>query len=204
MVPRHHVCARQSNPDARIAASFKKHPTYPRHTPLHAASQKGCGGISRIQTPIGQRFISRAGPSSCLPGGRVERTKTMSALTGFFAITILCVSAFSQAPPASPIVLKGPAMGTVKFPHAAHLRVAGRCEVCHHASKPQKPLTSPQQVCTDCHTKPPAPPVTTGLQAAFHNPSASAGLCITCHKTENSQGKAAPVKCLDCHKKDNS
>jgi len=40
------------------------------------------------------------------------------------------------------------------------------------------------------------------LQAAFHNPSATSGLCITCHKTENAEGKAAPVKCADCHKKD--
>ena len=83
-------------------------------------------------------------------------------------------------------------------------KVAGKCEVCHHSSKPEKPLKSPQQACTDCHTKPPTPPVTTGLQAAFHNPTATAGLCITCHKTENSHGKAAPVKCADCHKRENS
>src|ERR1039457_3089377 len=92
-------------------------------------------------------------------------------------------------------------MGAVKFPHAAHLKVAGKCEVCHHASNSAKPLKLPQQACTDCHTKPPTPPVTTGLQAAFHNPKATAGLCITCHNTENSHGKAAPVKCADCHRK---
>ncbi len=95
-------------------------------------------------------------------------------------------------------------MGAVKFPHAAHLKVAGKCAVCHHASKPQKPLKAPQEACIDCHTKPVSPPVTTGLQAAFHNPTATSGLCITCHKTENGRGKAAPVKCVDCHKKENS
>ena len=95
-------------------------------------------------------------------------------------------------------------MGTVKFPHSSHLKVAGKCEVCHHASHSAKPLKSPQQPCTDCHTKPATPPVTTGLPAAFHNPMATAGLCITCHRTENSHGKAAPVKCADCHKKENS
>ena len=107
-----------------------------------------------------------------------------------------------QQPPAKPVVLHGPTMPAVKFPHAAHLRVAGRCEVCHHPDRAAKPLKAPQEACTDCHTRPPKPPVTVGLPAAFHNPGATAGLCITCHKTENAEGKAAPVKCADCHKKD--
>jgi hypothetical protein len=98
--------------------------------------------------------------------------------------------------------MKGTTMAPVTFPHSAHLHVAGKCEICHHASKPEKPLKSPQEACTDCHTKPPTPPVKTGLQAAFHNPTATAGLCITCHKTQNAEGKAAPVKCADCHKKE--
>jgi hypothetical protein len=110
----------------------------------------------------------------------------------------------SQQAPVEPVTLKGPSMGAVKFPHAAHTRVAGKCEICHHASKPQKPLKTSQEACTDCHTKPPTSPVSTGLQAAFHNPSATAGLCISCHKTENTEGKAAPVKCGDCHKKESS
>ena len=100
--------------------------------------------------------------------------------------------------------VEGPDHGRGEVLAFGTLQVAGKCEVCHHASKPEKPLKSPQQACTDCHTKPPTPPVTTGLQAAFHNPTATAGLCITCHKTENSHGKAAPVKCADCHKKENS
>jgi hypothetical protein len=100
--------------------------------------------------------------------------------------------------------MKGSTMGAVTFPHSAHVHVAGRCEICHHASKPEKPLKSPQEACTDCHTKPQTPPVKTGLQAAFHNPTATTGLCITCHKTENARGKAAPVKCADCHKKEAS
>lgn len=128
----------------------------------------------------------------------------MAALTGFFMLITVCGIAFSQEAPSAPIVLKGATMGAVKFPHASHARVAGKCEVCHHTSKPQKPLKSPQEACTDCHTRPPTSPVTIGLPAAFHNPSASSGLCITCHKTENAQGKAAPVKCADCHKQENS
>lgn len=132
------------------------------------------------------------------------QTRTMAAILTLMSLTILCGSVLSQEAPSAPIVFKGPTMGAVSFPHSAHTRVAGKCEVCHHASKPAKALKSPQQACTDCHTKPPTPPVTTGLQAAFHNPTATAGLCVTCHKTENSHGKAAPVKCADCHKQDNS
>jgi hypothetical protein len=134
----------------------------------------------------------------------VKRPRTTVALAGFFMLIIVCGSASSQEAPSAPIVLKGATVGAVKFSHATHTRVAGKCEVCHHASKPQKPLKSPQQVCTDCHTKPPTPPVTIGLQAAFHNSSGNSGLCIACHKTENAQGKAAPVKCADCHKNENS
>jgi hypothetical protein len=134
----------------------------------------------------------------------MKRTRKATIVFGLLPLILLCGSALSQEPPSAPVILKGPTMGAVKFPHSAHIRVAGKCGVCHHASNSAKPLTLPQQACTDCHTKPPTPPVTTSLQAAFHNPTATAGLCITCHKTENSHGKAAPVKCADCHKKENS
>jgi len=112
--------------------------------------------------------------------------------------------AVGQQAPAAPSTMKGPTMGAIKFPHSAHTRVAGKCEICHHASRPEKPLKAPQEACTDCHTKPPTLPVKTSLQAAFHNPTAAAGLCINCHKTENAEGKAAPVKCVDCHQKERS
>jgi len=110
--------------------------------------------------------------------------------------------ALSQQAPTEPVTMKGPTMGVVAFSHSVHTPVAGKCEVCHHADKPQKPLKSAQQACLDCHTKPPTPPVTIGLPAAFHNPGATAGLCITCHKTEDANGKAAPLKCANCHKKE--
>jgi hypothetical protein len=126
----------------------------------------------------------------------------MKLAVGALFVFGISLPAVSQQAPAEPITLKGPAAGAVTFPHSAHTHVAGKCEVCHHASKPEKPLKAPQQACADCHTKPPTPPVSTSLQAAFHNPSATAGLCIGCHKTENAEGKAAPVKCGDCHKKD--
>ena len=124
-------------------------------------------------------------------------------LATVLAVFLVGTSVAQQAP-SSPVVLQGPTMGEVRFSHSAHTRVAGKCEVCHHASKPEKPLKAPQEACADCHTKPPTPPVKVGLQAAFHNPAATAGLCITCHKTENAEGRAAPVKCADCHKQKDS
>ena len=134
----------------------------------------------------------------------MERYKTLAFVLVLSLFVSIGPSATCQEAPPAPIPLKGPTMGMVMFPHSAHTRVAGKCEVCHHASKPEKPLKAAQEACTDCHTKPATPPVRVGLQAAFHNSSATAGLCITCHKTENAEGKAAPVKCVDCHKKDNS
>ncbi len=131
-------------------------------------------------------------------------SKVLAVLLGIFVFLTLCAMAFAQAAPKGPLVLKGAPMGGVKFDHTAHLKVAAKCEVCHHTSKPEKPLKSQYEACTDCHTKPPTPPVKTSAQAAFHNPSATAGLCIDCHKTEDAKGKAAPTKCADCHKKDNA
>ena len=121
-----------------------------------------------------------------------------------FLPLILFGTCLAQVAPQAPVTLNGAPMGGVKFDHASHLKVAAKCEVCHHASKAAKPLKSQHEACTDCHTKPATPPVTTGVQAAFHNPSATRGLCIDCHKTENLNGKAAPVKCADCHKKDSA
>ena len=93
-------------------------------------------------------------------------------------------------------------MGAVKYPHAAHAKLAGgRCELCHHASRPEKPLATRYQKCQDCHTTVATAPMKTKAQAAFHDPMAKKGICIDCHVKENAAGKKAPAKCLDCHKK---
>jgi hypothetical protein len=136
-------------------------------------------------------------------GGSVKLSKLFVVLLGILVVLMICGSAFGQKAPQSPIILKGAPMGSVKFDHIPHAKVAGKCEACHHASKPEKPLKSPQEACTDCHTHPATPPVTTSLQGAFHNPTATAGLCIDCHKKQNAAGKAAPVKCIECHQKAN-
>ena len=123
--------------------------------------------------------------------------KFMAQVVGVFVLMVAAL-AFAQTPPT---VVQLPAPnGAVKFDHAAHMKV-GKCTDCHHASKPEKPLKSQFEKCSDCHTNPATPPVTTKLQAAFHNPTATAGTCINCHKTSAAAGKPAPTKCADCHKK---
>jgi hypothetical protein len=103
------------------------------------------------------------------------------------------------------VVLTGSPMGGVRLEHKLHVERAGnKCETCHHASRPEKPATAPQQACSTCHTKVAAPPMKTKYQAAFHNPMSQAGTCVDCHKAQNLKGKKAPVKCAECHKKENS
>ena len=103
------------------------------------------------------------------------------------------------------VVLTGSPLGGVRFEHKLHAtRAANACETCHHASKPEKPATAPQQACSECHTKVATAPMKTKYQAAFHNPMAQTGTCVDCHKAENAKGKKAPVKCAECHKKENA
>jgi len=106
--------------------------------------------------------------------------------------------------PQETYVLKGSPLGGVKFEHKLHMaRAEGKCQTCHHASKPERPLKAAQEACMDCHTKPPQAGMTVGLPDAFHKPGATAGTCIDCHKMQDAQGKKAPIKCMDCHKKEN-
>jgi hypothetical protein len=132
-------------------------------------------------------------------GGVVNTTRKLLVLLLGMFVLMLTSLALAQAPkPPASVVL--PAVnGAVTFDHAAHVKV-GKCADCHHASKPQKPSKGFEK-CGDCHTKAGAAPVTTKLQAAFHNPTATAGTCIDCHKKQVAAGKKAPAKCADCHKK---
>ena len=119
---------------------------------------------------------------------------------------ILAVACFAAETAPGTIVLKGAPMGGVKFDHKAHTGAdrGAKCETCHHASKPEKALASAHQKCQDCHTTTAAAPMKTKAQAAFHNPTATAGVCIDCHKAENAKGKKAPTKCTECHQKVNA
>jgi len=128
------------------------------------------------------------------------------ALVG--AVTVLWfalpIQQASQTKPPATIVLKGAPMGGVKFQHDLHTNHAeSKCEVCHHASKAEKPNRSPKQACSECHTKPVQAGMKTGRQAAFHDATARTGSCVDCHQKEIAAGKKAPVKCNECHKKEN-
>jgi class III cytochrome C family protein len=100
------------------------------------------------------------------------------------------------------LVLSGSPLGAVTLAHTAHVKEYGaKCESCHHASKPEKPLKAEHQKCGDCHTKVATPPMKTKTQAAFHDPMAKKGTCVDCHVQAAAKGKKVPVKCADCHKK---
>ncbi len=125
-------------------------------------------------------------------------TKSPVAPTKAPAVAATPSSQQKATAPAKPILLTGNPMGGVRFEHSKH-PVA--CETCHHASREPTPGKVAQQACTDCHTKPTQTGMKTGKQAAFHNATATAGICIDCHKKS---GGAAPTKCTQCHKKENA
>ena len=136
-------------------------------------------------------------------GGEVKNViRVFAVILGLMLIVAVCAYAAETAP--GTVVLKGAPMGGVKFDHKAHAAVAGKCDACHHASKPAKALASAHQKCQDCHTTPATAPVTTKTQLAFHNATATGGTCIDCHKTQNAAGKKAPTKCAECHQKANA
>lgn len=107
--------------------------------------------------------------------------------------------------PKDVIILKAAPMGEVKFLHIAHAKDRNiPCQTCHHPPRTEKPAQAALQACSDCHSRTPTPPMKTKLQAAFHNPSATAGICIDCHKAQKATGKNTPTKCQECHRKENA
>lgn len=128
--------------------------------------------------------------------------RIVAVIVGMLMIFAAIVYAAETAP--GTVILKGAPMGGVKFDHKAHAATGAKCETCHHASKPEKALKSPHENCQDCHTTPVAAGMKTKAQAAFHNPTATAGICIDCHKAEVAKGKKAPTKCAECHQKANA
>lgn len=131
--------------------------------------------------------------------------KIIAVILCVFITMAVASTAFAQAKaPKDVIILKGAPMGGVKFLHKAHSTERGiKCDKCHHPSKAEKPSKVATQSCADCHTKTATAPMKTKYQAAFHNPTATAGICIDCHKKEVAAGKKAPTKCNECHQKAN-
>ena len=129
--------------------------------------------------------------------------RILAVLVGLILVVAVVAYAAETAP--GTVVLKGAPMGGVKFDHKAHVtRADSKCETCHHATKPEKALKSPHENCQDCHATMATAPMKTKAQAAFHNPTATAGVCIDCHKAEDAKGKKAPTKCTECHQKANT
>lgn len=144
-------------------------------------------GSAPAPTPQGSQATDQMPHSAATTAAPAEKPATAPGTT--------------KAAPKDVVLLKA-SLGTVHFQHKIHSETRKiACETCHHASRPEKPETAPQEACSTCHTLTAAPPMKTKLQAAFHNPTASAGTCIDCHKAQNAQGKSAPLKCLECHKK---
>ena len=136
----------------------------------------------------------------------ITRTRSiLASLAGVAVVAFLAAGTLQAQAPKAPdtAVLTGAPIGNVTLTHTAHTKDYGaKCESCHHASKPEKPMKAAQQKCTDCHTKAAEAPMKTKLQAAFHDPMAKKGTCVDCHQQAIAKGNTkAPSKCADCHKK---
>jgi hypothetical protein len=139
---------------------------------------------------------------------RLDNTVTISRMRIviiFIAAVVICSGRLqAQAPKAPDTAVLPAANGPVTLNHKAHTTAAygGKCDSCHHASRPEKAMKGAQEKCGDCHTKAAAAPMKTKLQAAFHDPMAKKGTCIDCHQQAIAKGNTkAPSKCADCHKK---
>lgn len=94
-----------------------------------------------------------------------------------------------------------PDRGKVTLAHRKHAEQL-ECVVCHHDSRPEKPLESPRQKCGACHTDPVSEPMKTDRRNAMHDTAAREGLCYSCHNSEAEAGKPVPDRCSDCHRRE--
>jgi hypothetical protein len=147
--------------------------------------------------------LAKAVVFSIFVGGTMKNFSRILAV--FVALMlVMAVVAFAAETAPGTVILKGAPMGGVKFDHKAHEGRGAKCDTCHHAAKTEKAPKAAHEACQDCHTTTPTAPMKTKAQAAFHNPAATAGICIDCHKAENAKGKKAPTKCTECHQKANA
>ena len=125
--------------------------------------------------------------------------KAMLVFALIMGVALVAGPVLAQTPPTT-TVLKGNPMGGVNFDHAKHGKLVGdKCDTCHHASKPEKPMKAKAEKCQTCHTKTVEAPLKTNAKAAFHDAMAKKGTCIDCHVKEAAAGKKAPLKCNECH-----
>ncbi len=123
----------------------------------------------------------------------MKRKLIALVLTGLF-----CFSALALAAGPPDVVTLTPKKGTVTLKHKAHSdRLGGKCDTCHHTSKPDG---SDAKKCKECHKKDKSKmdgKDVPKLKKALH------GKCQGCHKETKKAGKpSGPTKkCKECHKK---
>ena len=121
-----------------------------------------------------------------------------TAIIAIHALSATRVAA--QQPPAPDTMVLESSRGRVTFTHRKHAELT-ECATCHHESKPEKPLTRPNQKCGECHTSPVVAPMKTSRRMAFHDTTKNEGTCLTCHVKAAESGKTAPSSCSGCHKR---
>jgi mono/diheme cytochrome c family protein len=78
------------------------------------------------------------------------------------------------------------------FPHKAHVGAGVACQTCHGPVERMRVVGAPA-----------GPNLVNDLQRLVGlgpaSPPLSMGWCIDCHRTQNAQGRQAPLDCITCH-----
>lgn len=189
----------QANPAAQEQPS--QHEPAPQATPPVQPSLEQSPALAE---PARSEAVAQLGNPEPSPAATSPTATAKSAETTPAAPPEPAPTESKKAVAKDVLVLTGSPLGGVRFEHKLHVARAGNnCATCHHASRPEKPASAPQQACSDCHMSVAAPPMKTKRQAAFHNPTAQSGTCIDCHKAEGAKAKKPPLNCMECHKKEN-
>ncbi len=202
-------------PPTALAASPAATPMEPAAGPPQTAPVPEVSGAPAVRPVTSARPTAGAAtttlPPTTVPAATLAAPSTPAPSTAVVSPSALPPATTLPAPPAAKLpsrprpkgkVTLPAKLGTVTFDHPRHADAMGiACTTCHHPGRPEKTLAAEQQACRECHTSPASPPMKTNLQAAFHDPKAAAGTCITCHREAAAKGKQAPVRCMDCHKK---
>ncbi len=111
-------------------------------------------------------------------------------VAGLFLVS-MCVMA-AEIPADKATIKFETKMGTVTFPHKAHVDKGAKCEDCHHAVKGMEAKNN----CAACHDAKEAKGNAPKLADAVHK------TCKGCHEKAVAAGKKAPGKdCKSCHVK---
>ena len=126
------------------------------------------------------------------------KPRVFSIVLAVFAATLMCVGvavAVDKGGAVIKIDTNGKGKLTPAFPHHKHMELKetkGKCEVCHHTTKPGKQPAK----CASCHKDKKAKDEKTGAigwYKAYHDQ------CLNCHKKQ--KDKPALKKCKTCHPK---